>query len=61
MNNFFLYHSAEEGPEDEEDAERLDQQMGDVGDAAEDVDEKLWGDDEKEEDQKVRNFILLLF
>jgi len=26
--------------------------MGDVGDAAEDVDERLWGDDQEDENQK---------
>lgn len=31
---------------DDEDGERLDQQMGDVGEGAEDVDEKLWGGDD---------------
>lgn len=47
----------EDGPEDEGEEDRLDQQMGDVGDAGEDVDERLWnGEDEEEQDaqNKVR-------
>ena len=34
--------------QDEE--ERLQQEMGDVGDAGETVDERLWGDDDKPEE-----------
>ena len=48
----------EDAPEDEGDEERLEQQMGDVGDAGEDVDERLWageddGEDENEGKDKV--------
>ncbi len=36
------------GDEDEDDAgERLDQQMGDVGEEGETVDERLWGNDKQ--------------
>jgi len=41
---------ADEGPEDEGDDERLEQQMGDVGDAGEDVDERLWGQEGNEDE-----------
>lgn len=42
---------SESDPEDGD--ERLQQEMGQVGDAGETVDEKLWGDEDKpEEDQQ---------
>lgn len=41
----------ESGEDDDEDAERLDQQMGDTGAEAEDVDERLWNDEDREEDR----------
>ena len=45
---------ADESENDEEPAEgdedRLQQEMGDVGDAGETVDEQLWGDDDKPEE-----------
>eukprot|EP00899_Mesostigma_viride_P010035 jgi/Mesvir1/19032/Mv12798-RA.1 len=43
---------AEGEDEPEEGEERLEQEMGDVGNDADVVDEKMWGDDDKKEDGK---------
>lgn len=40
-------NSEEEG--EDEDGERLDQEMGEVGDQGEVVDERMWGDEDKPE------------
>ena len=37
-------------PEGEEDRERLQQEVGEVGDTGETVDERLWGEDDKPEE-----------
>lgn len=42
---------ADDEGEEEEDGDRLDQQMGEAGDAAEAVDERMWDDEDKEEQQ----------
>lgn len=46
------YLCADDASDEEGDADRVDQQMGDVGDAAEDVDERLWNGDEEEDGGK---------
>lgn len=35
---------------EEENGDRLEQQMGDAGDAAEEVDEKFWEDEDEKDD-----------
>lgn len=41
---------ADDESEDEEgDEDRIDQQMGDVGDRGEDVDERLWNQEDEED------------
>ena len=46
-------HSAgDESGEEEEDGERLDQQMGEAGPEGEDVDERLWNDEDRQEEQQ---------
>jgi hypothetical protein len=42
----------ESGEEEEEEAERLDQQMGETGQEGEDVDERLWNEEDKQEEQQ---------
>lgn len=42
----------DESGEEEEDGERLDQQMGEAGPEGEDVDERLWNDEDREEEQQ---------
>ena len=37
---------------DEEEGERLDQQMGETGAEGEDVDERLWNEEDKEQEQQ---------
>lgn len=41
-----------ESGDDEEEAERLEQQMGEAGPEGEDVDERLWNEEDKEEGQQ---------
>ena len=43
---------ADDASDEEGDGDRVDQQMGDAGDAAEDVDERLWNGDEEEDGAK---------
>ena len=51
-SSFLVGPSGDESGEEEEDGERLDQQMGEAGPEGEDVDERLWNDEDREQEQQ---------